>query len=158
MNYETQANRESLARWQERKAEGGIQPGDNFHWTPYPSEPRDKNGDVRFRCAICNKPGSNDKMRMVEVVFGGKVRCWDAEVIATFPQTTQDEYAENTLADGSWNLGERGYMGWWFVGSECAKHLHPSLLPPKELQDRVRAEECEDEKQRAEKEKERRAI
>ena len=139
MNFQTDENRESLAAWQVRKAEGGIQPGDTLHWAPYPDDFRDRNGEVRVRCAICNKMGSNDKMQMVECVLGGEVRCFDPEVIATFSDEHRAEYEEYTQADGRW-VGEMdgGYMGWWFVGSECAKHIHPSLFPPVEEQARVR--------------------
>lgn len=154
MNYQTEENRKSLARWQERKAAGGIKPGDDFHWAPYPYDWRDKNGDVRFRCAICNRVGSNDKMQMVEVVLGGEVRCWDEAVIATLSQKTQDDYARATLPNGKWSdMNDAGYMGWWFVGSECAKHIDPSLFPPKEIQDKVRSNRYEYLKQRAEEEK-----
>lgn len=158
MNFQNEENRESLAHWQERKANGGIKPGDVFHWAPYPYDWRDKNGDVRFRCAICNRVGSNDKMQMVEVVLGGEVRCWDEAAIATLPQQTQDDYARNTLPNGEWNGNEAGYMGWWFVGSECAKHIDPSLFPPKEMQDEVRSGIYEYHVERAEEEKKRRAA
>lgn len=139
MNHQAEENREWLQVWQHRKNTlGGIQPGETFHWAPYPYDRRDKEGNVRLRCAICNKMGSNDKMQMVECVLGGEVRCWDPEVIATFSESHRAEYEKNTREDGSWNENEGGYMGWWFVGSECAKHIHPSLMPPKELQAQVR--------------------
>lgn len=139
MDYAAEENRESLAEWQHRKsALGGILPGETLHWAPYAYDFRDKSGNVRLRCAICNKMGSNDKMQMVECVLGGEVRCWDDEVIATFEESHRADYEKNTRADGGWNQNECGYMGWWFVGSECAKHIHPSLMPPKEAQARVR--------------------
>jgi len=139
MNYQTQDNRESMARWQSRKANGGIQPGDNFHWMPYPKDFITDDFSVRVRCTICGRVGSNDKMQVVEVVDGGAVRCWDAEVIATLDPRDREVYAANMMPDGEWDdESDRGYMGWWFVGSECAKHLHPSLLPPQDIQDRTR--------------------
>jgi len=137
-DFHAEEKRESLARWQERKANGGIKPGDMFHWTPYPKDWIDSKFQVRIRCTICDRVGSNNKMSAVEVVDGGALRCWDADVIASLGEQTRSYYERNTLEDGRWDENDGAYMGWWYVGSECAKHIDPTLFPPKEIQDKIR--------------------
>ena len=61
--------------------------------------------DDKDRCIVCGKP-TNGKIYGVEVVDGGNLKAQDGTPAAQ---------------DG-------GYMGWWSVGSSCAKLFAPELL------------------------------
>lgn len=73
---------------------------------PKMSDKKEYASDAQF-CVQCGRlVGKNPWM--VEVINGGEIRLQDG----TEHDTTND----------------RGYMGWWAVGNECAKAFEPNLL------------------------------
>jgi hypothetical protein len=74
-----------------------IKHGDSFPFHP------DSVGD--YRCAVCNRK-LGKKPLGVEVVDGGSV---------------------HDPAMGVADVNDSGYMGFWLVGSECAKVFAPGI-------------------------------
>lgn len=84
-------------------SENKLQHGDAFPFH------KNSNGD-EFRCAVCDrKLGKN--AYCVEVTNGGFI---------------------HDQANGAADLNDGGYMGAWFVGSECAKQFVETALVKRE--------------------------
>jgi hypothetical protein len=80
-----------------------IQAGDQVNF----AEPKSNVGDKDSFCVQCGRKVGADAW-YVEMIDGGHIRLQDG--------TEHD--VEN----------DRGYMGWWPVGNECAKKFAPGLL------------------------------
>lgn len=76
--------------------------GDSFPFYP------NHDGD-QMRCAVCNRKLGNNPF-IVEVIDGGNI---------------------HDPSNGQANIYDSGYMGAWFVGSECSKKFFPSILVKK---------------------------